>query len=126
METNDELAMGGDWIHLRGVEVDCVLGVYAEERERERPVRIDVSLACEVRRAGASDDLADALNYERIEADVVAAAKASRCRLVEALAERVAAACLAYEGVRRVRVRVEKPGALAHTRSVAVEIVRGR
>ncbi len=44
--------------------------------------------------------------------------------LVERLAERIADLCLDSPGVQRVRVRVDKPGALRFARSVAVEIDR--
>ena len=113
-----------DWIHLRRVEVRCVLGVYPEERRRARPLRLDIALACDTRRAGASDRLEDTLNYEEIEAAARAAARRGKFRLVEALAEAVAQACLAHDGVRAVRVVADKPGALAHTQSVAVDILR--
>ena len=117
---------GGDWIHLRRVKVDCVLGVYDEERVAPRPVWFDVSVECDVRTAGRTDCFADALNYEEIEAAIVGAARGGRCRLLEALAERVAEACLGDGRVRRVRVAADKPGALPHAESVAVEIVRTR
>jgi len=113
-----------DWIHLRRLEVRCVLGVYPTERRRARPVLLDIALACDTRRAGASDRLEDTLNYEEIEAAARAAARRGKYRLVEALAEGVAQACLVHDGVRAVRVVADKPGALAHTQSVAVDIVR--
>ena len=74
--------------------------------------------------AAATDELNDALNYEVIEAAVVALAKKARFRLVESLAALVAETCLGYPGVRTVRVVVEKPHALPLTESVGVEIVR--
>ena len=113
-----------DWIHLRRLELHCVLGVYQEERHRERPIWLDIALACDTRRAGESDQLADTLNYELIEEAAIAVAKKGKFRLIESLAAGVANACLAHAGVQAVRVTVDKPGALAHTRSVAVEIVR--
>jgi dihydroneopterin aldolase len=45
---------------------------------------------------------------------------------VEALAEDLARICLEEHGVKRALVRVEKPGAVRFTRSVGVEIERGR
>ena len=117
---------GGDWIHLRRVKAHCVLGVHPAERGKERPVWMDISLECDVRRAARSDQLADTLDYESIEAEVVAAAKRGRFRLVEALAESVAAVCLAHPRVLAARVVVEKPKALPLTQSVAVEILRRR
>lgn len=113
-----------DWIHLRRLELRCVLGVYPEERRRARLVRLDIALACDTRRAGESDELTDTLNYELIEAAALAVAKKGKYRLLEALAAGVAEACLTHDGVLAARVTVDKPGALAHTRSVAVEIVR--
>lgn len=117
---------GGDWIHLRRVKAHCVLGVHPAERGKERPVWMDISLECDVRRAARSDQLADTLDYESIEAEVVAAAKRGRFRLVEALAESVAAVCLAHPRALAARVVVEKPKALPLTQSVAVEILRRR
>ena len=115
---------GGDWIHLREVKVRCVLGVYPEERVRERDVLMNLSLECDTRAAAKSDRLEDALNYELIEADAISIAEQGRFQLIETLAERVAEACLRYPKVSRVRVVVDKPGALVHTRSVAVEMER--
>ena len=119
-------AAGGDWIHLREVKVRCVLGVHPAERGHARPVILNISLACDTRRAAKSDQLDDAINYELIEAEAIAIAKQGRFRLIETLAERVAEGCLSHPQVRRARVVVDKPGALARTRSVAVEIRRGK
>ena len=83
-----------DWIHLRRVEMQCVLGMYPAERTKNRPVWMDISLACSTRKAAKSDKLQDTLDYESIEAEAVAVAKKGRFQLVEALAESVAAVCL--------------------------------
>ena len=113
----------GDWIHLRRTKVECVLGVHPAEREQKRVVWVDLSLECDTRPAAATDELNDALNYEVIEAAVVALAKKARFRLVESLAALVAETCLGYPGVRRVRVVVEKPHALPLTESVETDAI---
>lgn len=115
---------GSDWIHLRQVEVRCVLGVYPAERRKLRKVRMDLSLACDLRGAAESDCLEDTLDYEIIEAETIAIAKKGKYFLIETLAEHIAAACLRHAPVRAVRVVVDKPGALPHSQSVAVEILR--
>ena len=58
------------------------------------------------------------------EAEAVAVAKKGKFRLVEALAESVAAVCLKHPQVLAVRVVADKPKALPLTQSVAVEILR--
>lgn len=113
-----------DWIHLRDIDVRCILGVYPGERQTTRQVLINVSLQCNLRPAGVSDQLDDTLNYERIETAAIAIAQKGGFSLLEALAEKIASACLQYPAVRAVRVTVDKPAALPHTRSVAVTIER--
>jgi FolB domain-containing protein len=113
-----------DRIVIRELRVRAVLGVDDEERREMQDVLITVTLHADLRRAGESDRLEDAIDYRTIKKQVMAAAEGSHYKLVEALAERVAALCLGHAGVRRVDVRVEKPGSLRFARSAAVEITR--
>lgn len=117
---------GGDWIHLRRVKATCILGIHAAERTKPRTVWFDVSLEIDTRRAGQSDKIGDTLNYELVEAEVISAAEKGNYFLAEALAQRVAEVCLRHTQVDAVRVVVDKPGALPHTESIAVEILRRR
>jgi len=87
---------------------------------------MNLALECDTRRAAKSDRIEDTLNYEQIEEEVRAVAKKGRFQLVEALAAAVAKTCLKHRRVKSVRVVVDKPGALKHTKSVAVEITRKR
>jgi FolB domain-containing protein len=113
-----------DRILIRELLVRCVLGVDAEERREMQDVLISVTLHADLRPAGQSDRLGDAIDYRRIKKRILAAAEGSRYRLIEALAERVAALCLEDPGVKRVDVLVEKPGSLRFARSAGVEITR--
>ncbi len=115
-----------DRIVIKDLLVRCVLGVDDEERREMQDVLITVALHADLRRAGESDRLEDAVDYRRIKKEILAAADGSRYRLVEALAERVASLCLAQPGVEQVDVTVEKPGSLRFARSAAVEITRVR
>lgn len=117
---------GGDWIHLRRVKATCILGFHPAERTAPRPVWFDVSLEVDTRRAGQSDKIGDTLNYELVETETIKVAEQGKYFLIEALAERVAEACLRHQQVGAVRVVVDKPGALPHTESIAVEILRRR
>ncbi len=117
---------GGDWIHLRRVKATCILGIHPAERAKRRTVYFDVSLRCDTRRAGQSDKIGDTLNYELVEAEVIAVAERGNYFLAESLAERVAEICLRHTQVDEVRVVLDKPGALPHSDSIAVEILRRR
>jgi FolB domain-containing protein len=113
-----------DRIVIRELLVRSVLGVDEEERREMQDVLITVTLHADLRRAGESDRLADAIDYRAIKKQVMAAAEGSRYKLIEALAERVATLCLSHPGVQRVDVLIEKPGSLRFARSAAVEITR--
>ena len=113
-----------DRIFLTGLEAECVIGVFDWEREVRQLVRIDLELWTDVRRAAATDRLEDTVDYKGLAKRVLALVEESAYALIETLAERVAETCLAAPGVRRARVRLEKPGAVRHARTVGVEVVR--
>jgi FolB domain-containing protein len=113
-----------DRIDIRGLSVRTIIGVNEWERTERQEVIVDLSLFADLRRAGKSDDLQDTVNYRSIAKAVIEHVESARRFTVEALAEDVAALCLREAGVRRVRVRLEKPGAIRFARSVGVEIER--
>ena len=115
-----------DRIEILGLAVPAIIGVFDWERKVRQTVILDLAMETDVRRAGRTDRLADALDYKAVSKRVQALVKASRFRLVEALAEEVARTVLAEFDARRATVRVEKPGALRGARTVAVVITRSR
>lgn len=108
--------------------IDCVaaIGVSAEERKLGARLSVDVEISADTHAAAASDSIEDTLDYSEIVALVVRLAGEGEHRLIEALAERIAAALLEAFPVREVRVRVRKqpPPMAAGVGSVAVEILR--
>ncbi len=113
-----------DRIFLRDLRLACTIGVNDWEREVRQTVKIDLDLDVDLAEAGRKDDLSLTVDYKSVRDRIEALVAESRHFLIEALAERIAEACLAEPGVQRVRVCVEKPGALRATRTVGVEIVR--
>lgn len=113
-----------DRLHIQDLLVRCIVGINPDEREKEQDVIINVTLWADLRRACESDDFADTVDYRSLKKRIMTGVEASQDLLVERLAQRVADLCLESPGVERVRVRVDKPGALRFARSVAVEIDR--
>lgn len=110
-------------VFIRDLVLSCRIGVHRHEEMRTQRVRINLDLAVRDDR-DLHDDLANVLCYERI-ANAVRELVASRhIRLLETLAEEMAAICLEDGRVRSVRVRVEKLDILADAASVGVEIER--
>jgi 2-amino-4-hydroxy-6-hydroxymethyldihydropteridine diphosphokinase len=115
-----------DRIVVRDLLVRCVLGVTDEERREKQDVVINLVLFADLRPPARSDRIEDAVNYRTIKKRIVSVVESSSYRLVEALAERVAALCLDEPRVAEVLVRVDKPSVLRFARTVGVEILRGR
>jgi dihydroneopterin aldolase/D-erythro-7,8-dihydroneopterin triphosphate epimerase len=115
-----------DRIHIKDLHLRTIIGINDEERRNRQDVLINITLDTDVRAAGSSDDIDDAVNYRTITKQIIALVEQSSFFLVEKMATEIAAICLADPGVERAQVRVEKPGALRFARSVGVEIERGR
>lgn len=113
-----------DRIRIEDLLLRCVIGINEAERQKKQDVVINITLHADTRRAGASDDIADAVNYRSVTKQVIEHVEASSYFLIEALAESIARICLAHPGVAKVEVRVDKPGALRFARSVGVTITR--
>ncbi|MGI6375765.1 MAG: dihydroneopterin aldolase [Anaerolineae bacterium] len=115
-----------DRIIIRDLLLRAIIGINPGERTNLQDVLINVELEADLRPAGASDDIDDALNYRTIAKRIAKLVDGSRYYLVEKLAAEIAALCLEDPRVDVARVRVEKPGALRFARSVGVEIERRR
>ncbi len=112
-------------VFLRDMVLDGSIGVLAHEHGRTQRIRINVDLAVEEEPAGpARDELALVVDYARLAARVRETVAAGHVRLVETLAERIAAASLFDPRIRSVRVRVEKLDVFDDMAAVGVEIER--
>ena len=100
-----------DAVELRGLRARGRHGVLEAERELGQVFVVDLVLHLDTRPAGASDDLADAVDYAEVASRVHAVVAGEPVRLVEALAARIADAVLADVRVRAVDVAVHKPQA---------------
>lgn len=115
-----------DRILIKDLLLRTIIGINDDERVERQDVLINLELETDVRPAGLSDDINDAVNYRTLTKQIIDLVENSRFFLVERMAEEIARLCLADERVGRVRVTVEKPTALRFARSVGVAIERSR
>ena len=101
-----------------------VIWISEQERAQPQDILINVILFGDISRAGQTDNIEDCINYRTIAKKILAYVETARRFTVEALAEDLARLCLANPAVRKVRMRVEKPGAVRFAASVGVEIER--
>jgi len=100
-----------DRIALTGLRVRGRHGVLAHERRDGQDFVVDAVLAVDVRAAAASDDLALTVDYGVLAQRLAEVVAGEPVDLVETLAERLAAVCLADARVRSAQVTVHKPSA---------------
>lgn len=89
-------------------------------------VELNVEIEIDTARAGATDELGDTVDYHRAVRLVTDLVRSSETKLLERLAERVAAALLELEGVTGVVVEVGKqpPPVEEDVDAVSVRITR--
>jgi len=117
-----------DRLAVHGIEAVGHHGVFDFERRDGQVFRVDLVLALDTRKAAATDDLADTVDYGSLVDRVKTAIETDPVDLIEKLAQRIADLCLSDEKVASAQVTVHKPQApIAATFSdVALTITRSR
>jgi len=113
-----------DSVLIEGLVVETVVGVYDWEREVTQALVVDLEMAWDNSIPGASDDVADALDYAAVSARVESCLKELEPQLLERGAEVLAEVILREFGVGWLRLTMRKPGAVPAARSVGVCIER--
>ncbi len=114
-----------DIIYLRELKIDTVIGVFDWERQTKQTVILDLEMATDIRKAAATDQLDDTLNYKAVAKRLIDFVNHSEFQLVETLAERIADIVLTEFSVPWIRVQLNKAGAVRGARDVGIIIERG-
>ncbi|MDH3189155.1 MAG: dihydroneopterin aldolase [Acidimicrobiia bacterium] len=117
-----------DSIVLIGLEVVATHGVLPAERTDPQRFVIDISVEINLARPGATDDLADTLDYGDLAQRAHDLVSGTSFHLIERLADQLAAMVLEDERVSSVLVTVHKPEAPISVpfHDVSVTVHRGR
>ena len=111
-------------VFIRDLVLTCSIGVHGHERRADQRVRINLDLAVHEDGGRLDDKLENVVCYEEIADTVRAIVGQGHVKLVETLAEKIAATCLEDRRIRSLRVRVEKLDVFDDATSVGVEIER--
>lgn len=114
-----------DIIYINDLKVETVIGIFDWEREVRQTVSLDMEMATDIRQAAATDDIQYALNYKAVVKRLIRFIEDSEFKLVETMAEQIAAIVRDEFDVPWVRLRLSKPGAVRGSRDVGVLIERG-
>ncbi len=116
-----------DRIFIKNLLVRGIIGINPDERVNRQDIRVNLTLWADTRRAAASDDIADAVNYRTVAKAVIKHIEEGQPLLVERLVAELARLCFRLDPrVQAVEVMVEKPGAVRFAESVGIAIYRTR
>ncbi|WP_127957113.1 bifunctional dihydroneopterin aldolase/7,8-dihydroneopterin epimerase [Serratia microhaemolytica] len=114
-----------DIIFIEQLDVIATIGVYDWEQNIKQKLLFDIEMGWDNRRAAASDDVSDCLNYAAVSEAIISHVSTHRFALLERVAEEVAAILRQQFDTPWVRIKVSKPGAVAQAGNVGVIIERG-
>jgi dihydroneopterin aldolase len=86
-----------DRIELRGLRLVGICGALPEERHRAQPLEVDLDVVTDLGPSGASDDLADTVDYGALCDAVAEVVAGGSPQLLEHLAATIATAVLAVD-----------------------------
>ena len=117
-----------DHIFVRDLKVDAKVGLTDEERSRPQGLTINIEIATNLRAAGTSDDIEHTIDYGEVAMAAADLVRSTEVKLLETLAEQIAARITASEGVEMVTVEIAKdaPPIPERLRDVGVRIERTR
>ena len=113
-------------IFIHEIPITTVIGVYAWEREIMQTVIIDIDLDINDRGAGISDNVKDTVDYSEVVNSIKVSMAGNSFYLIEAMAEYLASMILRRFDVKKVKIKITKPGALQEVKRVGIVIERGR
>ena len=115
-----------DKVFIKDLLVRGIIGVREWERKKPQDILINVTVFTDTTHAGETDNIHDSVDYSELAKMIQSHAETAGRLTVEALANDLAKLCLGVPLVKKVIVRVEKPGAVRFAKSVGVEVERKR
>ena len=112
-----------DLIFIEGLTVFAQIGVYDWEQQK---LIFDVEMAWDTRQAAAADDVNLTLNYAQVSEFIIDYVHSKPFLLIERVANEVAEQLQQRFKITWLRLKLNKPKAVAQATNVGVIIERGR
>lgn len=109
-------------ICIKNLRVSGILGVYPEERNKERDIVINARVEYNAQAAIRSDALEDALDYKLIRDRIQKVVAETKFNLLEKLADQLVTELTQDSRILKLELEIDKPRALRLTDSVSAII----
>lgn len=114
-----------DIVFIEQLTAITTIGVYDWEQTIKQKLVIDVEMAWDNRKAAMSDNVDDCLSYSDVSEAILNKVENGQFALVERVAEEIAELLMQRFAIPWLRIKVNKPGAVAAAKQVGVIIERG-
>ncbi|HET8701188.1 MAG TPA: dihydroneopterin triphosphate 2'-epimerase [Nitrococcus sp.] len=121
-----DITLDHSQIHIKNLRLRTYIGLNADEQTKLQDVVIGIWVDYDARAAASQDAVEHALNYKAITKQVIALVENNRFLLLEKLVFDVLDLVLAFDGVKRAIVEVDKPHALRFADSVSLSMAASR
>lgn len=109
-------------IIIEDLKVGTIIGVNPNERVDKQEVSIDLEIWCDLQEGVKTDKIVDTIDYKIIKKEILSYVENSSYNLLETLAFKICKVVLQDNRIKKVKVRVNKPGALSYAKNVAIEL----
>lgn len=111
-------------LQIKSLQVTSVIGIRAWEQAISQTLLVDLEIQYDLNKAASSDNIADALDYTKLEDHLRSFASVQRCGLIERLASLMADSLEESFGLTHFSLTLHKTQALAHASDVAIVLTR--
>lgn len=115
-----------DTITLSDIALKTIIGIHDWEKTIPQTLRLDITFQTDAANIAFSDNIAQAIDYEKVVQHIIAFAHSHQFQLIESFADRLAHDLLNHFPTTSVALTVHKPGALKEAKDVAIRVVRSR
>ena len=113
-----------DTIYIKDLRIKTIIGIFDWERKVKQEVSIDLEFPFDCKKAAATDAIEDATDYKAIAKGVIKFVEESSFQLQETLAENIAELVKNDYGIKSIKLRVAKHGAIRGAKDVGLTIYR--
>lgn len=109
-----------DTVFIRELEISTYIGIHDWEQEKRQTVLVDLDLPTSIDVAAQHDDIADALDYEKVVSELKALLESSRFQLLESMAKAIADYLYHQWQIIDAEIRITKLKAMKSVAAVGV------
>lgn len=115
-----------DTIFINNLTTATIIGMQEWETAIKQKVIFDIELFVDINKVYSSEDAKDTVDYKNLIDKIVNYLSNKKFKLLETLADKVASLILKEEKIKKLKLKVTKPGAVPFAKVVGVNIERSK